>query len=121
MLKRKFEDMATSVTFCLVNCKWPQTMAPGCARDKPPISIRRIQLGTLEILYKKYSSRMLNSCQEACFALPDTSYDIWKIRTMYTLGQSESIFCINFIPEDPSKSQIIHVMRLKNEKQDVST
>jgi len=40
---------------------------------------------------------------------------------MYTLGQSESVFCINFIPEDPSKPQIIHVMRLKDEKEDVVT
>jgi hypothetical protein len=113
--------MSISVTFCIVNGKWPQSVASGCAWDKPPMSTRRIQLGTLEILYKNYSPRLLQSCKEISFALPDTSYDIWKVRTMYTLGQSESIFCINFIPEDPSKPQIIHVMRLKDEKQDVST
>lgn len=105
-----------SVNFCMVLSKWPSMKTHlGCGLGSP-LSVKntlRISLGSLDPDCEAYTPEMLKNEGEAAFKLPDQTYDIWRWRTIYTLAQNESIFCINFIPRDPHVAQIIQVMRLK--------
>jgi hypothetical protein len=83
-------------------------------------SIIPFRLGSLTTLYfEKYTDVQLSQYLKAANLLPDDTHDIWRFRIIYLLASDKRVFCINFIPENPSKGQIVQVMRLKDEE-DVS-
>jgi hypothetical protein len=108
-----------TVKFCIVSGKWLEAIGSGgCSHDKPHSleNYVRVSLESLKPQYQTYTPKTLKAYQEAFDELPDESAGIWRFRTLFTLAQSESVFCINFIPVNTSKAQIIQVMRLKAEQ-----
>jgi hypothetical protein len=108
----------------MVSAKWPRTeRLLGCGFDIQISSKRTvaISLGNLKPVCEEYSHKRLKSELDAAFELPDNTHDILRWRTIYTLMQNETIFCINFIPKDPTVAQIIHVMRLKDKEKEVES
>ena len=51
---------------------------------------------------------------EKAMSLSDDVKYVWRHRIICILGLFKTVFCINFIPADPHRSQILQVMRMKN-------
>lgn len=111
-----------SVKFCIASCKWSDSQPLKCCGGSP-ISTQNIipfRLGSITTLYfEKYANGQLSKYLKAANSLPDDTYDIWRFRIYYLLAPDKRVFCINFIPQNPAKGQIVQVMRLKGEE-DVS-
>jgi len=113
--------------FCMAMGSWPvPTLSSDSGSDS---SLHLSALSTAPLQYplaclgKTICNHMPPSAILKClqhFQNPnnDKEYAVDRFRTVFTLLQSEAIFCINFIPKNPhGSSQVIHVMRCE-EKQD---
>ena len=99
----------------MVSLQWPRIVSPGgCGQDRfPSMGLEPIRLDTWTIYYKIYAPHRLKLCEQLADSANDhIAEDIWRGRTLFTLAQSESIFCINFIPTNPYEAQMVLVMRL---------
>jgi hypothetical protein len=75
-------------------------------------SFRLSELGRPK--YKTYTPEMIRKRIEVAQSMPDDTRNIWRNRIICTLAAVESVFCISFIPKDPSQLQILQVMRMKD-------
>lgn len=111
-----------SVNFCFAIAKWPKESFLGCGFEpRLPESIPTIKLGSLNPTCEKCSPEMFKARLKSALELPDHTDDIWRWRTIYSLAQNESLVCINFIPKDPSKDQIAHVMRTQMSQEEIQS
>lgn len=109
-----------TVNFCFAIAHWRKNeVFLGCGLDPPTSSKKptRIALGTLDLHFEQYTLEKFRGMLEAAFELSEEAYGVWRWRTIYTLMQCESIFCVNFIPREPGKGQIVHAMRGKNKEE----
>jgi hypothetical protein len=75
------------------------------------------RLGTLANRYsEEHTCSELYEYLETANSLPDDTYDIWRCRIIYLLTPQESVFCISLIPDNPSKGQIVQVIKLKDKE-----
>src|ERR1700733_5423773 len=103
-----------SVKFCIVRGWAPRSSTCGMEELHPSPGSTLIRLGDLGSLkYKTYTPEFLREQVEVSELLSDDTKEIWRNRIICILAV-ESVFCINFIPLDPNKSQILQVLRLKN-------
>ncbi len=108
-----------AVNFSILSGKWLSSLDE-CHQERHQKTENSVQvpLDSLKPFYRSYED--LPAYQKAAELLPDEAPDIWRFRILFTLAQSESVFCINFIPFNPAKAQIIQVMRLKD-KENISS
>lgn len=103
-----------SVKFCIASgaARFP----PTCGMDETTAlvetSVRLGAMGRPE--YKIYSPELLQNRVKVAEKMSDDTSNIWRNRIICTLAPIESVFCINFIPADPTQVQILLVMRMEN-------
>jgi len=74
-----------------------------------------VRLGAMGLpKYKIYSPELLQNRVKVAEKMPDDTSNIWRNRIICILAPIESVFCINFIPTNPTQVQILLVMRMKN-------
>ena len=104
-----------SVKFCIVYgaTKLSLTCGMDATSESADISSFRLcELGRPK--YNTYTSEMIRKRVEVAQSMPDHTRDIWRNRIICTLAAVENVFCINFISSDPSKPQILQVMRMRD-------
>jgi hypothetical protein len=103
-----------SVKFCFARGWAPRPFTCGMDIPSPLTGSTPIRLGDLGgLTYKTYTPEFLRARVEVSESLSDDTKEIWRNRIICILAV-ENVFCINFIPSDPNKSQILQVMRLKD-------
>ncbi|MBS0648731.1 MAG: hypothetical protein JSS10_05865 [Verrucomicrobia bacterium] len=82
---------------------WPTLPAAG--------NVAQVALESLKPVIMHYTDSVLKKTLEEYERRPPTENSVWTQRILFTLSRDQSIFSISFIPADPSKAQILQVMR----------
>ncbi len=112
--------------FCIALGSWAgPSLSTNCGRDSAlPLSAlstapMQYPLGSLgQTLCQHMPPSVILKClHNVQDSSEDETPDIERFRTVFTLLQSEAIFCINFIPKNPhDPNQIVHVMRYEEKE-----
>lgn len=102
------------VKFCIAS--GAARISPTCGMDETNAldenPVRLAAMGRPQ--YKTYSPELLQSRINVAEKMSDDTSNIWRNRIICSLAPIESVFCINFIPTDPTLAQILLVMRMKS-------
>ena len=113
-----------TIKFCMVSVHWPASQPPlSCFYDEETMTCDseeesnykgyQIDLKTLQGKELEFTEEQLRRVQNTLEIDPNTEPFIWKSRALFALARDEGLFSIDFIPQDPTKDNIMHIHRIK--------
>jgi hypothetical protein len=103
----------------VVILKWSAPVMPlNCRYQAPPQDgVVERDFNRLPCSLWKLTETQLKTLQKEQFESdPSTDPDLWRDRALFTLAQDDSLFRIDFIPRNPTRDQLFHVHRVKEER-----
>lgn len=108
-----------SIKFCFVSITWPSySSASSCGRERPSSEdcVFERDLDSLKPKYVDYSEKQLVALQEKYSRPLEDKPSFWTKAAIYILARLKFVQCIDFIPKNPSGSNLVHIKKVKDEE-----